>query len=409
MTELVGQIPPSSSLGSLSSGGEEEPDDYLAIISDDDRERKTSEPASAHLSVDEHRPSIDVSTLSEEDAIRRIKEFGPVSQAQRQNETLRQAHQQRYPAQQPNAMALNLKLARKLYENMVMAKQQEQSLIQQVKQASSRQQLESDLVGELLQRRQQRNLSINERFAELMGMVTEKVRGLQMVYRNRVEEEAWLKRMRKTLTEIEGGAAGYLIEPILNIMGQEGHPLSAIVRDFLSSQRHQFTAAPTEERLERLFAEIHLFTGHILDLLDHNHPDLRLAEQHQLNLKLSVQHFVFTTPVASGYWWALRRVYASEDERFERRCASLGWTDLVKTIGIKPKFLPCTDVAPLFVTRDGEGYFQEAIEELKTLTLKATPFLKMTVLVNTCSLICQAVEKLATDPEQEDLSMYNPV
>jgi hypothetical protein len=61
------------------------------------------------------------------------------------------------------------------------------------------------------------------------------------------------------------------------------------------------------------------------------------------------------------------------------------------------------------VTRDGEGYFQEAIEELKTLTLKATPFLKMTVLVNTCSLICQAVEKLATDPEQEDLSMYNPV
>lgn len=130
---------------------EEDDSDYLDVVVQPEPIRKTSTPLkqfdglviSEAPSVnrvetpEQHSPRGEIppspGASPQEEAIKQIVEFGPVYHAKRQNEHLRMAHQkmlQQYAPKDPSSlMAINLKLARKLHDNLTMAKQKELSVM----------------------------------------------------------------------------------------------------------------------------------------------------------------------------------------------------------------------------------------------------------------------------------------
>lgn len=302
---------------------------------------------------------------------------------------------------QAESIAHSLRNARKTYEN---TKIKEQAVPRAHALVNPR--LTEEIIGEIIKKRQRNLSSLNERLADLFQTVTGKVLELQSSLHGRAEEDAWMRRLRKVLASDEHE----ILEPVMAFLAQKGNPVAELVRDFVLRQRDLLArfmrdsgrGAPAAGRdedkpaVQLCIDECHLFTFRLMDLMQHNYAELQLQD-HTTALKLTIQHFLFGTPLASQYMAALRRQHAEADALFGLRCTDLCWQDLFLKLQVREKFrFGRTHDA---YAREGEGLFVDAVEQLRSLAARQTPFQKLAVLVTTCNLICQGVEALAQEQQ----------
>jgi hypothetical protein len=144
-----------------------------------------------------------------------------------------------------------------------------------------------------------------------------------------------------------------------------------------------------------------MFSHHLIDLLKHNYPELKLAD-HELHLKLTIQHYLFTTPLSVEYMATLRHLNTEEDAAFLKKCSDLRWQDVAAKVGLEDRFKHlATQFHPRdeFVLREGEGFLAEIVEDVGKLHSKPTPYLKLACISEVCSNICFAISQLSQVPD----------
>ena len=117
---------------------------------------------------------------------------------------------------------------------------------------------------------------------------------------------------------------------------------------------------------------------HLVDLFQHNYEDLE-NEHMKLPLELSIQHFLFTTPLAALLSHSLRKLHDENDQRLFKKIISFGWEDVFKRLGIKERFKLGKKHCDAFPVRCTEPY-QMAVDELRRMSSETTPLNKMTCL-----------------------------
>lgn len=235
-------------------------------------------------------------------------------------------------------------------------------------------------------KRRQRNVTI---LSDLFQVVTGKVKDYQQASKERAEEDAWRIRLGKELASDEV----YILDPIIGLLGTPGAPVAALTADFIRRQRDQISRSAIQQSID----EIHMFSYHLIDLLKHNHAELDLAN-HELHLKLTIQHYLFTTPLSVEYLMNLRNQNFDKDATFLKKCCELRWQDLLGKLGIKDRFKTLVTSRGEPILRDGDGFLADIVEEISRLNSKPTPYLKLACISEVCSNICLTISRLSQVP-----------
>lgn len=232
--------------------------------------------------------------------------------------------------------------------------------------------------------------------ADFFQTVGSKLKDFQREIKEKAEEEAWRARLGGELQKEEL----LILQPVIALMAAKENAISGLTADFIKRQRDQLSRAVHDNSMLQLATnEMHLFTFHLVDLLEHNHRELSL-QMHELQLKLTIQHYFFTTPLSSQYAMPYRRVSEEADLRLLTKCCELSWQDLFGRLGVREKFRYSHLYAAHSESclRDGEGLLSAAVEEFKTIPLRPTPFMKLSCVSSVLDMICEDINSLAQTP-----------
>lgn len=281
------------------------------------------------------------------------------------------------------SVAMSLRNARKQFEQS------------QVKNFDPRK-TEEVLAGIISRRKRQPTGILNDRISEFFQTVSGKIKDLQREIKERAEEEAWRTRLGGELQREDV----FILEPIISLMAYPGNPISSLTQDFIKRQRDQLNRVVHDQSmLQTAVNEMHLYASHLVDLLEHNHRELAL-QMYELQLKLTIQHYMFTTPLASQYSAAYKRVNEEADTRLFAKCNEICWQNTLARLGIKEKFQysHLFNAHGEYCLRDGEGLLADVVEEFKSIQLRPTPYLKLSCVSSVLDMICETINRLAQTP-----------
>lgn len=237
---------------------------------------------------------------------------------------------------------------------------------------------------------------------EFVNTISAKAKDLQTSLKTRLDEDAWRKGLRAAMAA--GGRDGMApLEPIVQLMGKKHNPIAELTADFVRRERVQLETAlasndhgTLERAVQRCLGEFDVFSSknldqliisqpelidlhpaHMSDLFKHNYSDEfdDDDEDRSVQIELSIEHFLFTTPLAHLLRCCLQRLHRSSDQQIHQKCMQFGWEETFLTLGLRDTFRLGQKHCDRFPVRTGP--YEDAVEEIRRVTIEQTPLQKV--------------------------------
>lgn len=115
------------------------------------------------------------------------------------------------------------------------------------------------------------------------------------------------------------------------------------------------------------------------DLFKHNYAE-ELTEDLSVQIELSIEHYLFTTPLAHLLRTCMQRLHRSADQNLLLKCHQFGWEELFLTLGLKDSFRLGQKHCDRFPIRSCLAPYEDAVEEIRRVSVEQTPLQKVNCL-----------------------------
>lgn len=234
------------------------------------------------------------------------------------------------------------------------------------------------IISDLISRRQDAYSSFNDRLFSLFESFSSS---------HKTDEDIWRRTLKLSLA-----SSSHSMEPngaIVGLMAHPSHPISRLVRDFVSRIRHLL--GQEEDNLSQIVTEYHQFSFQLVRLLRYNYADeIGSDSAAELPLYLSIESFFFShlRSLSSSIFDKFYQQNAEEDAKIFKKCVELAWIDfdselaLFEVLGVKDRYRLLSEKCP----------YEQAIAELCRLDSYSSPTAKVLSLIRVCDSICAALD-----------------
>lgn len=234
------------------------------------------------------------------------------------------------------------------------------------------------IISDLISRRQDAYSSLNDRLFSLFESFSSS---------HKADEDIWRRTLKLSLA-----SSTNLMEPnsaIVGLMAHPSHPISRLVRDFVSRIRHLLVAEG--DNLSQIVIEYHQFCFQLVRLLRHNYSDeIGSDPAAEMPLYLSIESFFFAhlQSLSSSILDKFAQINREEDSQLLKKCIELSWTDfdselaLFEVLGVKERYRLLSEKCP----------YEQAISELRRLDSYSSPTAKVLSLIRVCDSICAVLD-----------------
>lgn len=234
------------------------------------------------------------------------------------------------------------------------------------------------IISDLISRRQDAYSSLNDRLFSLFESFSSS---------HKADEDIWRRTLKLSLVSSVNS-----MEPnsaIVGLMAHPSHPISRLVRDFVSRVRHLLVNE--EDHLSQIVTEYHQFCFQLVRLLRHNYADeIGSDPAAELPIYLSIESFFFThlQSLSSSILDKFAQASSEEDSQLLHKCIELSWIDfdselaLFEVLGVKERYRLLSEKCP----------YEQAIAELRRLDSYSSPTAKVFSLIRVCDSICAVLD-----------------